>query len=81
VDPYYNHYLRCVEYFGNRLKLSYEEYRNVVAVIVGLYRKYFRNVGPGRSQTVLDNIGKFERLIYLYTNKTFPTQSVNCGQG
>ncbi|HUU29536.1 MAG TPA: hypothetical protein VM123_17165 [archaeon] len=77
VDPHYNHYLACVEHFNSHLKLSYREYKNVVATLVDLYQQYFRNTNPRRCQNTLDNIGKFERLIYLFTNKTFPTQATN----
>jgi len=70
-DPYYTRYLACVRYFNNRLKLNYQEFKNVVANIVDLYRQFFDDSLPGRKrQGILDTIGKFERLIYLYSNKT-----------
>ena len=70
-DPYYDRYLACVRHFNNRLKLNYLEFKNVVANIVDLYQQFFKEPMPGRKrQTLLDTIGKFERLIYLYSNKT-----------
>ena len=70
-DPYYTRYLACVRHFNNRLKLNYQEFRNVVANIVDLYQQFFRQSLPWRKrQAILDTIGKFERLIYLYSNKT-----------
>src|SRR3989339_524113 len=69
-DPYYNRYLACVKYFKNRLKLNYQEYRNVVANIVDLYQQYYKTNYPKKRQALLDTIGKFERLIYLFANKT-----------
>jgi hypothetical protein len=73
TDPYYNRYLACVEYFDCRVKLSYEEFRNAVAALVGLYRQYYQDSANRRRQSLLDSIGKFERLIFLFSNKTFPT--------
>jgi len=75
TDPYYHRYLACVEYFDCSVKLSYQEFRNVVATLIGLYRRYFKDKSNRRRQSLLDRIGKFERLIYLYSNKTFPTHS------
>ena len=70
-DPYYARYLACVRYFNNRLKLNYQEFKNVVANIVELYQQFFTESLPRRKrQAILDTIGKFERLIYLYSNKT-----------
>ena len=74
-NPYYQRYLACIEYFNSHLKLDYQEYKNVVATIVSLYQQYLRNPNSRRSQTILFTIGKFERLIYLFTNKTFPPQA------
>lgn len=68
-DPYYRHYLDCVEQLGSRLRLSYHEFRNVVANLVQLYQQYYKRTGTTRQQKVLDTIGKFERLIYLFSNK------------
>lgn len=75
VDPYYNRYLACVEHFESRMRLSYPEFRNAVAVIVDLYRQYFDDPEGKKAQALLDNIGKFERLVYLFSNKTFPSRS------
>ena len=75
TDPYYNRYLACVESFECRVKLSYQEFRNVVATLVNLYRRYFKDINNRRRQSLLDSIGKFERLIFLYSNKTFPVHS------
>ncbi|MBN2290657.1 MAG: hypothetical protein JXQ83_15085 [Candidatus Glassbacteria bacterium] len=75
TDPYYLRYLACVKHFDCRVRLSYREFRNVVATLVELYRQYFKDTGNRRRQGTLDNIGKFERLIYLYSNKTFPLHS------
>ncbi len=71
VNPNYQRYLACVEHFESHLRLSFEEYRNVVDKLVVLYQEYFGDHGR-KSQQTLDIIGKFERLIYLYANKTFP---------
>ena len=75
TDPYYNRYLACVESFECRVKLSHQEFRNVVATLVNLYRRYFKDINNRRRQSLLDSIGKFERLIFLYSNKTFPVHS------
>ena len=75
TDPYYNRYLACVESFECRVKLSHPEFRNVVATLVNLYRRYFKDINNRRRQSLLDSIGKFERLIFLYSNKTFPVHS------
>ena len=75
LDPYYHRYLLCVKHFNSRVKLSYREFKNVVVTIVDLYQQYFRGLNPRKKQSVIDNIGKFERLIYLYTNKSFPNQT------
>jgi len=75
TDPYYNRYLACVQSFDCRLKLSYGEFCNVVATLVGLYRQYFNDRRNRRRQSLLDSIGKFERLIFLFSNKTFPAHS------
>ena len=75
VDPYYNRYLACVEHFDSRMRLSYGEFRNAVATIVELYKHYFEDPEGKKAQTVLDTIGKFERLVYLFSNKTFPSRS------
>ncbi len=75
TDPYYNRYLACVESFECRVTLSYREFRNVVATLVDLYRRYFNDINNRRRQSLLDSIGKFERLIFLYSNKTFPVHS------
>ena len=77
VDPYYKRYLVCVAYFENRLKLSYQEFKNVVAVLVDLYQRYYRITNSKRRQSILDKIGKFERLIYLYTNKSLSSQTTH----
>ncbi len=70
-DPYYARYLACVQYFNNRLKLNYQEFKNVVANIVELYQQFFNESLPrGKRQAILDTTGKFERLVYLYSNKT-----------
>jgi hypothetical protein len=76
TDPYYNHYLACVDHFESRMRLSYQEFRNAVATIVDLYREYFDDTGQRRRQALLDTIGKFERLVYLFSNKTFPTRTM-----
>ncbi len=70
-DPYYARYLACVQYFNNRLKLNYQEFKNVVANIVKLYQQFFNeSLSRGKRQAILDTTGKFERLVYLYSNKT-----------
>ena len=55
----------------SRLRLSYREFRNVVANLVLLYQQYYKSQRTTRQQKVLDTIGKFERLIYLFSNKVF----------
>ena len=55
----------------SRLRLSYREFRNVVANLVLLYQQYYKSQGTTRQQKVLDSIGKFEWLIYLFSNKDF----------
>jgi hypothetical protein len=80
LDPYYNRYLACVEHFDSHLILSYQEFRNVVGTIVDFYRQYFDSLQRKQNSTLLDTIGKFERLIYMFSNKTFPTQTAQGGK-
>jgi len=68
-DPNYARYLACVKHCESRLQLSFTEFRNVVANLVELYQRFFADPTGGRGGKLLDIIGKFERLIYLYTNK------------
>ena len=73
-DPNYARYLECVKHCESRLKLSFLEFRNVVANLVELYQQFFADPTGGRGGKLLDIIGKYERLIYLYANK-FPAKS------
>jgi hypothetical protein len=68
-DPNYNRYLSCVQHCESRLRLSFIEFRNVVANLVVLYQQLFTDPTGSRGARLMDTIGKFERLIYLYTNK------------
>lgn len=74
-DPYYKHYLACVEHFESRMQLSHQEFRNAVATIVDMYRQYFEEPESKHRETLLDTIGKFERLVYLFSNKTHPARA------
>ncbi len=73
-DPNYTRYLGCVKHCGSRLSLSFTEFRNVTANLVQLYQQYFADPSGSRGARLMDTIGKFERLIYLYTNK-LPSKS------
>lgn len=73
-DPNYLRYLACVQHCESRLRLSFTEFRNVVGNLVKMYQQFFRDPTGGRSGRLMDNIGKFERLIYLYANK-LPSKS------
>ncbi len=73
-DPNYVRYLSCVTHCESRLRLSFTEFRNVVANLVELYQQFFADPTGSRGARLMDNIGKFERLIYLYTNK-LPSKS------
>jgi hypothetical protein len=68
-DPNYARYLSCVQHCESRLSLSFVEFRNVVANLVELYQQFFTDPSGSRGARLMDNIGKFERLIYLFTNK------------
>ena len=68
-DPNYRRYLACVEYCESRLRLSFTEFRNAVANLVEMYQQFFREPTSAASGKLLDTIGKFERLVYLYYNK------------
>ncbi len=70
LEPYYRHYLACVEHYEARMRLSQREFRNAVGVIVDMYRRYFEETEAKRREALLDSIGKFERLVYLFSNKT-----------
>lgn len=75
-DRNYQRYVACVEHFNARVLLSFEEFRNVVATIVRLYDKLMKEEYKARREKYLDAIGKFERLIYLYSNKIYSNQPV-----
>lgn len=68
-DPNYQRYVECVRHCESRLRLSFGEFRNTVAMLVEMYQEFFRDPTASRSARLMDNIGKFERLIYLYSNK------------
>ena len=73
-DPNFVRYLSCVRHCESRLSLSFDEFRNVVAKLVNLYQCFFADPTGSRGARLIDTIGKFERLIYLYTNK-LPSES------
>ncbi len=73
-DPNFARYLACVRHCQSRLSLSFTEFRNVVANLVELYQRFFTDPTGSRGVRLMDTIGKFERLIYLYANK-LPSKS------
>ena len=68
-DPNYRRYLACVQYCESRLCLSFTEFRNAVANLVEMYQRFFADPTSANSGKLMDTIGKFERLVYLYYNK------------
>lgn len=48
-DPYYARYQACVRHFNNRLKLNYQEFKNVMANIVESTSSFSTNPCPDGS--------------------------------